>query len=43
MKIRKKPRSNEFKFKATIEAIRGENTIPAPCQEFGVVSNQIAK
>lgn len=43
MKIRKKPHSNEFKFKAALEAIRGEKTIAALCQEFGVVSSQIAK
>lgn len=43
MKIRKKPHSNEFKFKVAIEAIRGEKTIAALCQEFGVVSSQIAK
>lgn len=43
MKIRKKPHSNEFKFKVALEAIRGEKTIAALCQEFGVVSSQIAK
>ena len=41
--IRKKPHSNEFKFKVALEAIRGEKTIAALCQEFGVVSSQIAK
>lgn len=43
MKIRKKPHSGEFKFKVAIEAIRGEKTIAALCQEFGVVSSQVAK
>jgi hypothetical protein len=31
------------KFKVAIEAIRGEKTIAALCQEYGVVSSQIAK
>jgi transposase-like protein len=43
MKIRKKPHSNEFKFKVALEAIRGDKTIAALCQEYGVVSSQIAK
>ena len=43
MKIRKKPHSNEFKFRVALEAIRGEKTIAALCQEYGVVSSQIAK
>lgn len=43
MKIRKKPHSSAFKFKVALEAIRGEKTISALCQEFGVVSSQIAK
>lgn len=41
--IRKKPHSNEFKFKVALEAIRGKKTIAALCQEFGVVSSKIAK
>jgi transposase len=43
MTMRKKPHSVEFKFKVAIEAIRGEKTIAALCQEYGVVSSQIAK
>ncbi len=43
MKMRKKPHSAEFKFKVALEAIRSEKTMAALCQEYGVVSSQIAK
>ena len=42
-KIKKKPHRAEFKFKVALEAIRGEKTIAQLCQEYGVVSSQIAK
>jgi len=41
--IRKKPHRAEFKFKVALEAIRGEKTLVQLCQEYGVVSSQIAK
>lgn len=43
MNMRKKPHSGEFKFKVALEAIRGDKTIATLCQEYGVVSSQIAK
>ena len=41
--IKKKPHSAEFKFKAALEAIRGEKTAAELCQQFGVVSSQLFK
>lgn len=39
--MKKKPHSAEFKFKAAIEAIRGEKTTAELCQQFGIVSSQL--
>ena len=41
--IRKKPHGSEFKFKVALEALRGEKTLAQICQEYGVVSSQVAK
>jgi transposase len=41
--MKKKPHSPEFKFKAAIEAIRGEKTTAELCQQFGIVSSQLFK
>ena len=35
--MKKKPHSAEFKFKAAIEAIRGEKTTAELCQQYGIV------
>ncbi len=41
--IRKKPHGSDFKFKVALEALRGEKTLAQICQEYGVVSSQVAK
>lgn len=41
--MKKKPHTPEFKFKVSIEAIKGEKTTAELCQQFGVVSSQIFK
>ncbi|MBJ7298705.1 MAG: transposase [Dolichospermum sp.] len=41
--MKKKPHSAEFKFKAAIEAIRGEKTTAELCQQYGIVSSQLFK
>ena len=41
--MKKKPHSPEFKFKAAIDAIRGEKTTAELCQQFGIVSSQLFK
>lgn len=39
--MRKKPRSAEDKFRAAVEAIRGEETTAELCQEYGIISSQL--
>lgn len=41
--MKKKAHSAEFKFKAAIEAIRGEKTTAELCQQYGIVSSQLFK
>ena len=42
-KIKKKPHSAEFKHRVALAAIKGNQTIPELCQQFGVVSSQVYK
>lgn len=42
-KIRKKPATEELKFRVALEAIKGEKTSAQLAQEYGVVSSQIFK
>jgi transposase-like protein len=41
--MKKKPHSPEFKFKAAIEAVKGEKTTSELCQQYGIVSSQLFK
>lgn len=41
--MKKTPRTAEFKFKVTLEAIRGTKTTAELCSEYGVVNSQIFK
>lgn len=42
-KMKKTPRTAEFKFKVALEAIRGTKTTAELCSEYGVVNSQIFK
>lgn len=41
--MKKTPHSAEFKFKAALEAIKGEKTSAELCQQYGIVSSQLFK